>query len=437
MAPHLEEETLRRYRERQLPGPELLEADEHLAACDACRERLLAPERLAAGVSALRADLQPAEAFHPEFDQLAGFVDDTLDAVDREIMAAHLEDCEACAAEIRELRAFKALMSTHPPQRHAPAVRPGALQRVRDFLARPAVWLPLQVAGVGAAAALAIFFMSVQPLRQRVGALRRENAALAQQASGSQRQFQGELERLRQAEALGQAERVRLAEENRKLQTRLKQVGTNAPGQNSPGTPNGGTRLATNPPAVQEGLPHAVSGLVGQQGRLMGSSGDGLPFALRGPVGTVVRTPRPTLRWEPLAGASRYRVTLARQGSDEVLESPELTTTEWTVEKDLKPGAAYTWQVTAFQGDKEVVSPVPPAPEARFRVLDTAAARSLQRETAQAHLTLGMAYAKAGLLEDAERELQLALEADPGSEAARKQLAAVRRWRGGKPRGSR
>jgi Putative zinc-finger len=47
MTPHLSTDQLERYRRRALPAAELLALDDHIAACEPCRERLAAAEPLA------------------------------------------------------------------------------------------------------------------------------------------------------------------------------------------------------------------------------------------------------------------------------------------------------------------------------------------------------------------------------------------------------
>jgi hypothetical protein len=76
----------------------------------------------------------------------------------------------------------------------------------------------------------------------------------------------------------------------------------------------------------------------------------------------------------------------------------------------------------------EVISPRPPAPQAKFRVLDQARANELaaaKRAYANSHLTLGLLYAQAGLLSESEQELRLLLKENPNSEVARKLLSQV------------
>jgi hypothetical protein len=62
-------------------------------------------------------------------------------------------------------------------------------------------------------------------------------------------------------------------------------------------------------------------------------------------------------------------------------------------------------------------------------ILDQAKANELaeaKNASAGSHLTLGILYAQAGLLDDAERELQALLRANPQSSLAQKLLRSVK-----------
>jgi hypothetical protein len=148
-----------------------------------------------------------------------------------------------------------------------------------------------------------------------------------------------------------------------------------------------------------------------------GSSGAAL--ALIGPAGAVVAGNRPTFRWRPLNGATSYQITITdpAAGYKEVVSSPQLQGRKWTVDRPLERGRIYTWQITARAVDGEVKSP-----EAKFKVLDPAAAGALARGNkiyAGRRLALGLLYAEAGLLDDAERELKALLVANPQSPIAK------------------
>ncbi|MBV9494435.1 MAG: hypothetical protein JOZ54_09315 [Acidobacteria bacterium] len=78
------------------------------------------------------------EAVHPSFDELAGFVDGTLDPISREIVASHCEECARCRRELRDLQSF---------------AKPAASRR----------W-PWLAAAVAVAAAIAIaLFLTLRP----------------------------------------------------------------------------------------------------------------------------------------------------------------------------------------------------------------------------------------------------------------------------------
>lgn len=77
---------------------------------------------------------------------------------------------------------------------------------------------------------------------------------------------------------------------------------------------------------------------------------------------------------------------------------------------------------------REVVVPEPPAPEARFKVLEQAKVEELaraRRQFADSHLTLGLLYAQAGLKDKAVQELQALVDANQSSPLAHKLLRSV------------
>ena len=73
--------------------------------------------------------------------------------------------------------------------------------------------------------------------------------------------------------------------------------------------------------------------------------------------------------------------------------------------------------------------PRPPAPQAKFHVLDQTKANELtkaKRAYGSSHLTLGLLYAEAGLLREAEHEFRLLQKANPQSEIVKKLLRQLR-----------
>jgi hypothetical protein len=178
-------------------------------------------------------------------------------------------------------------------------------------------------------------------------------------------------------------------------------------------------------PAVLEALSRDTEMLLGGPEEAGGA-------VIVGPAGSVVESDRPSFRWRALRGETSYTVAVYDGRYELVAKSDRLSATEWTCPLALRRGATYTWQVTAFRDGKTIVSPSPPAPEARFRVLGQAAAGELKRARRlypASHLTLGVLYARAGMVEEAEREFRALAEANPDSAVAEGLLRSVRGWR--------
>src|ERR1700678_3288885 len=51
-------------------------------------------------------DLEQAETKHLSYEQLAGYVDSSLEPTEAELVRAHTELCARCAGELRELNTF-------------------------------------------------------------------------------------------------------------------------------------------------------------------------------------------------------------------------------------------------------------------------------------------------------------------------------------------
>jgi hypothetical protein len=173
----------------------------------------------------------------------------------------------------------------------------------------------------------------------------------------------------------------------------------------------------------------ALSGIGGQQDDLKRGPNQRAGFALLSPVGRIIMSTRPTLRWSKLDGASEYRVEIYGSNSDLFAASPPLKSNSWELPNGLNRGEIYSWQVTATKDGESVKAPVSPLPDAKFKTLDAKQAADLtatQKNFAGSHLPLGVLYAQFGLLEDAEREFDALAKANPQSDIARKLLSNVR-----------
>jgi hypothetical protein len=178
-------------------------------------------------------------------------------------------------------------------------------------------------------------------------------------------------------------------------------------------------------------IPGAARDLSQFRSATMGT-GSGQSFGLASPVGTITASDRPVFRWRAINGALGYKVTISdpAAGYEEIASSPELQNTQWTVSKRLPRGRIFSWQIIALTSAGEVKAPSAAEGEARFKVLekDKAYDVALAEQTcAGRHLVLGVIYAEAGLLEDADRELTALAAGNPRSGVAQQLLLAVRR----------
>jgi hypothetical protein len=153
-------------------------------------------------------------------------------------------------------------------------------------------------------------------------------------------------------------------------------------------------------------------------------------FKLLAPVGVVIESAQPNLRWSALEGARSYTVTVYDSSLTEVAASDPLTTTRWSVPTALARGRTYVWQVRAVKDGGEVVAPPPAAARVKFKVLEQAKVEEVERARrshAKSHLVMGLVYAEAGLLDEAAREFDALLRDNPKSPIARRLLRSLRR----------
>jgi len=153
--PHLTDEQVNRYRSGELAPAELLNLDEHLSDCEACRDLLYSGVRASAQITALRADFSG----HLDYEGVLACASGGATPGQRE----HLELCTDCRAEVDDLRSFQVEIRETP---RATVVTP---------INRGRAWrLPL-----AAAAGIALVAVSVWSLRSGRPVQRVQEAPLA------------------------------------------------------------------------------------------------------------------------------------------------------------------------------------------------------------------------------------------------------------------
>lgn len=460
MSEHLTDEQLGRYRAGGMSPAELLRLDEHLSDCAPCRGRVRTGEQLVASFAALAADLGLADApasAHVSYEQLADLVDGRLDGAASGLVNNHLRACAACAEEARSLKAFgdslTAAEVATPVTAHA-SRRP-LYERLRKLFAFPR---PAAAWGLAAAALLLAAVGTAWLGRSYWRARTAPEAAHVTPKSSPERVAGVGVDAANNDGGKAQTGTTAtdvppLATPSPGADTAARATVTLRDGGgsitlNSDGELKGvGWLSPSQADAVKDALsngrvatPEAFAGPRAGRDTLLGGSpeaGGSKTFALAYPVGAVVASPRPRFTWQTLAGAERYVIDVYDESFSKVATSGDVSGTEWTPASDLKRGAVYSWEVTAYTADGPSRAPAPPAPQARFRVLDESRAGELKRAervAPRSHLALGVLYARAGLLDEAEREFQLLTAANPRSAVARRLLRDVRarKRRGGR-----
>jgi hypothetical protein len=160
------------------------------------------------------------------------------------------------------------------------------------------------------------------------------------------------------------------------------------------------------------------------EGQLLGEEGKRVYHALS-PVGIVTMSDHPAFRWEAIPGATNYVVSIYDKEFRKVVESPKLNANNWTSTGPLPRGSRLSWQVSATVTGKSVRLPIPPAREAVFEVMNAEAAKAISDARDLRHappVELGLLYARAGALEDAEAEFSKTPDAKDLLESVRKLL---------------
>lgn len=423
---HLSETQLTEYKMRSLDPDELLAVDRHLASCDECHERLIsilpAVESLA-----LESDDEP---FHLDYEQhLEPYADGKANDIDREIVDSHVALCSKCATDLKDLLQFK----------QQPVAATATSSRWRQWTS-PA-WAA--AAAVIAAVVLggAVFMWTRSPTSKLA---QQESVSPAPDKDGAAvAKVEPSPATTTQNTPLPHPGDLNMSVSPSPHEEPLAMV-YDADGQlvvNRRGQLEGLQQL---PPDLKESVEQALAtGRLGASPALRGwSTGTNNlrsgsvtqgAFSPVDPIDVVVETDLPTFHWRALEGAEHYVVTIYDTKLRQVRTSGPVSGTVWTTSNSLERGMTYSWQVSALKDGETVVTPKPPLPEARFKVLDqraVGALKKLKEAAGRSHLAMGVFYWKHGLLEQAEREFHELARANPNSTAVTGLLASIRSLRG-------
>jgi anti-sigma factor RsiW len=438
LSEHLTQTQIEDYCRHTLSAAEFLSATRHMRDCEACRlkvERAFDDEvffGLKSEVlgSSAETDSSFAEQAHLTFERTAAYVDEALAGEELQVVTDHLTGCEQCAMAVDDLRAFRnQVMPGLDREYRQPPARATTENRWRRFVAFvPSVLTRSPALVVGSALGALLMIAAGWQVWQAIGR-NGKNPEIAQTTPSPT------------TTVVTPVVSPNPTQEGAAMVIAQLNDGAGQVVLDGNGKLSGIDHL---PPGYQQMIKNALTsvrlekspllaGLVRPDSLLRkGGDNQGARFSVIAPVGIVMLSDRPTFRWSPLEGATGYIVEVYDDKPNQIIISSQLTDTSWTAPQSLKRGRIYSWQVTAIKGGEEFSSPRPPAPPAKFRILDETLANEIdqaRRAYASSHLTLALVYTQAGLLDEAEQEFRALQKANPNSTIPGRLLANLKAMR--------
>jgi hypothetical protein len=431
MLDHISTKRMEEFCARALSPDDFSLAARHMTRCETCLRTFRETSRRRRGNKPAVIDLSLENWFkdeHLEYERLVSYAGGQLDETEHEITEAHLRACPGCLKDVRGFLEYK--------RRIEPWIREDALPEPRrnswkiwDWfrqLPKPAFAAPLAVAAAITIIALLLY--------RGTGIERRPDDGLARTSPSPDLPTGPSASPSPQASVAATTPTpaneviASLNDNGRRILLDSSGKITGIDGLSSD------LQLSMEKALREEAIrrPSALSALNGVSGGLRGTD-DKARFKLLSPAGIVLAEDRPVFRWEPLNGATEYQVFIGdlKQQDATVSEKLPANTTRWIPATRLKRGRTYFWAVTATVNGESVMAPRPAEPEVKFKVLEESKMRELNNlnKTPRSNLALGVFYANAGMVAEAEREFQTLAKQNPDSCVAAKLLRAVRSWR--------
>ncbi|HYV11272.1 MAG TPA: tetratricopeptide repeat protein [Pyrinomonadaceae bacterium] len=414
---HLSQKQIEDYSQNRLSAAGLLATSDHLAECETCRARV----DVDAAFFAVHEEVFDGNVgAHLTSEQTAEYVDKNLSGDELQFMTDHLSSCEQCAFAVDDLRAFRNEIAPSLDREYGPA-HDVAVARESWWRRFGSLFGNAPVPAFGAAALAIIALLLVGWAIWRTSKEEKRDVVVVAPTPS-----------LEPAPSVAPSVQV---QPEPAIVAQLND-GTGVLSLDQQGRLSGAEDL---PPAYQELMRKALTsqrierssqlqGLTRPPSSLMGANEE-REFSVLEPAGVVLINDRPAFRWSRLEGATSYVVEVYDEQFKRVLVSPSIATLSWTATQPLPRGQVYSWQVKAVKDGEEVTVPRPPAPQAKFRVIDQGRLNEIlaaEQAYGSSHLTLALLYARAGLLDEAERQLRLLQMANPKSEIVRKLLRQLR-----------
>jgi hypothetical protein len=442
MSTHLSTKQVEDYVERTLPRAEMARADEHINGCEACYRQFL-NEFQAWRRFPIEIDLEELaglKGWHLQGEELKAYVEGRMDELDLDYANLHLQDCAWCREEVDNFSEFTAKLDYYLSKRHSPAKQPSAWNKYHPNLsAVPGDWKPARL-GSAAAALILLLLISAAAvwsvLRPKTPGReatvsepsRKDDSLVVSAPPGTQAAVTARPAQPGSSDTNKRQEQISNPSRNGRQSRSLPSDAAISQAKRKEVRSRQEVEIAL--PAGDLVLPPVIEVFDRSPVVLRGDDNKGDSFNVISPYSTVIGVDQPTFRWTALSGASSYTVSVYDSDLNLIKTSGPLTGTQWSLPIRLGRGVIHTWIVTALKNGREILAPTLPS-RAEFKVIEYSEWVKLIRTVKQAHsgVQRGALYAKAGLLDEAEREFRHYLTLYPADETAKKLLQTVRLWR--------
>ncbi|MBI2843347.1 MAG: hypothetical protein HYX78_08100 [Armatimonadetes bacterium] len=417
----------------------------HLSSCQECESLVAASKIRQRAVRSLGEAVLAVEC--PEYEELSAFIDEELSHEAHLAIEQHITLCDLCWRDVEVLQAARSRALLAPRI----VVRPGQFApRGTGFLFG---WRKAAVAVTAVAAAAIVFFAQPNQVTKtnvpaQVAVKPPETATPAPTKPDEQEQNIVTTSDLRQPEkeqpatgptaAVTQPDGSSSSPETTTISPQPapapepKFVAEMRDGRVTVGRLDGRLIAQANGQNVEAQIAKIVEKKL-RDGRVRPSVRVAmLPDVMRGPADVIeikklsptpgrVSEPRPVFRWEPVDGASKYRIEVYKLDGTAVLVA-ETETMDYQPDQSLS-GGCYKWAVRARRGE---LAEWEWSEAASFRVLSSEETRLIskaKREYPDSHLVMGSVYESIGLGDEAAREFKALAAENPGSKLAVRLLA--------------
>lgn len=467
MTEHISRTRIEQFRTRSLEAQELVAIWEHLDSCSVCHrlfQEISQSQRPGAPISFNLSPEYWLRDEHFDYETMAGHVDQTLDGEMREIADIHLKVCARCREDLNSFVDFRRQIEPELKVRYGPDTRSSIAEWFGSWWKGLSVaWEPAYTAAtlviIGFAIAAAIYFTNVGSGKKRTyGNLPNHTPSPSAVASASPppkdsangtTQFPEKTPIPNSNSASGQFRRTprqpRAVLVSKKNLLPAEAIALNDDGRKITLSSSGRlTGLNNLSPELQQSIkefllaaevkrPDILGEINGINSALRGTGTDQeQSFKLLSPVGVVIIEDRPVFKWDPLDGATAYRVEISDSPSRAPISSDQLSPhdTQWTPPETLRRGKIYSWAVIAIVNGREVVSPPVSISEAKFKVLEEVKAHELNRlKRSTSHLALGVFYACEGMAAEAEKEFQILVDKNSQSSVVQRLFRIIKSWK--------